>query len=64
MKIAIYTLMLTTILTGCGESSAPPPQKTKLFEPQREALDKAKEVQQTVDEQAERQKQETKQQTQ
>jgi hypothetical protein len=57
MKISLYTIMIALLLAGCGESPQPPPPKTKLFEPQRGALDKAKGVEQTVNQQADQQKQ-------
>lgn len=58
MKHALYAFILASMLAGCDKSSQPPtPTTTKLFEPQREALDKSKQVQQTVNDQAEQQKQ-------
>lgn len=64
MKYFPYLLAVSFILAGCGEPSQPPAPKAKLFEPQREALDKSKQVQQTVNQQAEQQKEATEQQTQ
>ncbi len=64
MKTATYLILAASLLAGCGEPSQPPAPKTKLFEPQRDALDKAKGVQQTVNEQAEQQKQSADDQTQ
>lgn len=63
MKPTLYFCILISILAGCGEPSQPPEPKTKLFQPQREALDKSKEVQQTVNEQVEQQNQAIKQQS-
>lgn len=59
MKFSSCLIAVAVLLAGCGESrqaSAPPP--AKLFAPQREALDKTKGVEQTVNQQAEQQKQE------
>lgn len=64
MKTALQILILAFMLAGCSESSQPPAPTTKLFESQREALDKSKEVQQTVNDQAEQQKQAVDQQAQ
>lgn len=64
MKLILYVLACSFILAGCGEPSQPPTPKTKLFEPQREALDKSRQVEQTVTEQADQQKQAVDQQTQ
>lgn len=64
MKTALYLIFAASLLTGCDEPAQPPVPKAKLFEPQRDALDKAKGVQQTVNEQAEQQKQSTDDQTQ
>ena len=64
MKFSPCVIALALLLAGCGDSqqaAAPPP--AKLFEPQREALDKAKGVEQTVGQQAEQQKQEAERQT-
>ncbi|OGV73641.1 MAG: hypothetical protein A3B82_05440 [Methylophilales bacterium RIFCSPHIGHO2_02_FULL_57_10] len=52
----LLTITTTLLLTGCGESTQNTPS-AKLFEPQREALDKAKGVEQTVNQQAAQQKQ-------
>lgn len=57
MKITLHAFILAIMLAGCGEPSQPPAPKAQLFEPQREALDKSKQVQQTVNDQAEQQKQ-------
>jgi hypothetical protein len=48
--------MIALLLCGCSEPTQPPPPKTKLYEPQREALDKAKTVEQTVQDKADQQK--------
>ncbi len=64
MRISLYTFILAGVLTGCGEPSQLPTPTTKLFESQREALDKSKQIQQTVNEQAEQQKQAVDQQSQ
>lgn len=61
MKFSSCVIALAVLLAGCGESPQTPPPK--LFEPQREALDKAKGVEQTVNQQAEQQKQEAERQT-
>lgn len=60
MKIALCCLIVV-LLAACSESKQPPPPK--LFESQRQALDKAKGVEQTVNQQAEQQKQEADRQT-
>ena len=57
--LAIITPLL---LVGCDESTQSTP-RTKLFEPQREALDKAKGVEQTVNQQAGQQKQDVERET-
>jgi len=63
MKFAL-SCFVVLMLVACGESKqASPPPPAKLFEPQRDALDKAKGVEQTVGQQAEQQKQETERQT-
>lgn len=54
--------IIALLVSGCGESSQPPPQ-TKLLEPERETMDKAKGVEQIVTQQADQQKQDTEQQT-
>jgi uncharacterized lipoprotein YajG len=64
MKSTPYLLAVLFILAGCDKPSQPPAPTAKLFEPQREALDKSKQVQQTVNQQAEQQKEATEQQTQ
>lgn len=58
MKATRYAITIALLLAGCGESTQPPPPQTKLLEPQREALDKAKSVEQSVTQQAEQQRQE------
>jgi len=63
MKL-ILCCFVALIITACGDSKPPQnPPPVKLFEPQREALDKAKGVEQTVNQQAEQQKQEAERQT-
>jgi len=57
MKPALYTFALAALLAGCDQPTKPPAPQTELLAPQREALDKSKQVQQTVNEQAEQQKQ-------
>lgn len=64
MKPILYAIAFAFVLVGCGEPSQPPTPKAKLFEPQREALDKSKQVEQTVNQQAEQQQQAVDQQTQ
>jgi uncharacterized lipoprotein YajG len=64
MQYIPYLLAASLILVGCDKPSQPPAPTAKLFEPQREALDKSKQVQQTVNQQAEQQKEATEQQTQ
>jgi len=57
MKPFLLLAITTTLLfAGCGENTQNTPP-AKLFEPQREALDKAKGVEQTVNQQAEQKKQ-------
>jgi len=57
MRLAPNILILTFLLAGCGEPSQPPVPKAQLLAPQREALDKSKQVQQTVNNQVEQQQQ-------
>lgn len=58
MKRLSYVVLIL-LLVACSENKqAQNPPPAKLFEPQREALDKAKGVEQTVNQQAEQQKQE------
>ncbi len=52
----------TLLLVACGPNQAPKPPK--LFEPQRQALEKARAVDETVQQQAERQRQDVDGQTQ
>lgn len=62
MKFLLSCFMVL-MLVACGESKQPQTPPAKLFEPQRQALDKAKGVEQTVNQQAEQQKQEADRQT-
>ncbi len=65
MKALICLAVVMLLLAGCGDNKpqlAPPPPK--LLEPRREALDKAKGVEQTVDQQAEQQREDVDRQTQ
>lgn len=63
----IVLLLATAMLTACEEKPYKPPvphtepdkSATKLFEPQREALDKAKSVGKTVEQASEEQKEAT-----
>lgn len=55
--------VLILCLAGCGDSAQPPSPQTGLFAPQRDALEKAKGVEQTVQDQAERQKEDIERQT-
>lgn len=64
MQYIPYLLAASLLLAGCGKPSQPPAPTAKLFEPQREALDKSRQVEQTVTEQADQQKQAVDQQTQ
>jgi outer membrane lipoprotein-sorting protein len=63
MKSALLVISLALLLAGCGESAQNTPPPAKLFVPQRDALDKAKGVEQTVKQQAEEQKQDVEGQT-
>ena len=57
----ILAILYTAFLTGCDSGKqAPPP---KLFESQRNALDKAKGVQDTLQQQADQQREEIDKQT-
>jgi hypothetical protein len=60
MKLA-YCCLIALLLVACGESRQSPPPK--LFESQRQALDKAHGVEKTVNQQADQQKQEADRQT-
>ncbi len=64
MKTVLMALSLALPLAGCGEPSQPPAPEAKLFEPQRETLDKSRQVEQIVTDQADQQKQAVDQQTQ
>lgn len=50
VRIAVVTLMVALMLNGCGGSSdaAKASGKTRLFDTQRDALDKAKRVNETL----------------
>lgn len=62
MRIALILAALCgTLMTGCGREDQPPPPK--LFEPQRDALDKSKTVEDQVLQQAGQQRQEIDRQT-
>lgn len=60
----IVLLLATTLLTACEEKPYKPPvphtepdkSATKLFEPQRQALDKAKDVGKTIEQSSQEQK--------
>jgi hypothetical protein len=55
--------VLALCLAGCGDTAQPPPPQTDLFASQRDALEKAKGVEQTVQGQAERQREDIERQT-
>jgi hypothetical protein len=63
MKSLFLAISLALLISACGESAQNTPPPAKLFVPQREALDKAKGVEQTVIQQAEEQKQDVEGQT-
>lgn len=58
MKIitTLIVIMAATLLSGCDNRPETEPQPATIFMEEREALDKAKGVQQTIDRQAEEQR--------
>ena len=53
---AHITTLSATLLSGCDNRPKTEPQEATIFKEQRQALDKAKGVQQTIDHQAEEQR--------
>lgn len=58
MKIitTLIVIMAATLLSGCDNRPETEPQPATIFKEEREALDKAKGVQQTIDRQTEEQR--------
>lgn len=57
MKITVLVVIMTiALLSGCDNRPKTEPQPATIFKEEREALDKAKGVQQTIDRQAEEQR--------
>lgn len=58
MKITpvLIVIMAAILLSGCDHRPKTEPQPATIFKQEREALDKAKGVQQTIDRQAEEQR--------
>jgi hypothetical protein len=63
MRVFLLIVSIALLAAGCDENQQDSPPPAKLFVPQREALDKAKGVEQTVKQEAEEQKQDVEGQT-